>query len=126
MDQQHYLADRLDALEKKQESFEHNQAEVLNLLRKIEGRLVGNLEEDRPGLNDEVRTLKKIVESIDEKITNQEKLNTHTRLESLESTVASINKEVKELTRYRLIAYGIIIAIIFILEKAWDFILGKK
>jgi hypothetical protein len=109
------ISNRVDVLES-------GQGQILQILQKIEKRLIGNLEEDKPGLIDDVRVLRKTMESIDTRIMNIERANLINRIQTLETEIQSLSTKVAELTKYRFMVYGGILVVAFIFNKAWDYI----
>ena len=108
------LSDRTDKLEA-------NQDEILSVLKKIEKRLIGNIEEDKPGLIDDMRALRRTVESIDTRMIMLEKSDMVSRVAHLEETAKDLSTKVENLNKYKLMAYGGIVVGVFLLEKLWTF-----
>ncbi len=107
---------------KRIEVLENTQKQILEGLLRIERRLVGNIEEDKPGLLDDMRFLRRTVESIDAKVILIEKINMQARIEALENDLKVIKEKVDDLNKYRLILYGGIIVAVFAIEKVWSYL----
>lgn len=109
------LINRVEMLESKQE-------QILQILQKIEKRLIGDLENDKPGLIDDIRVLRKMMEQIDGRIMSIERANLINRIQTLEVEHQALASKVAELNKYRFMVYGGILVAAFILNKAWDYL----
>jgi len=117
---------RIEALEGNQSETKAREDKVLEILHKIERRLIGNIEQDAPGLIDDVRALRHSVESIEVRLLTLEKVTIPSRLEILERGIQTVHEEIEVLNKYRFILYGGIAVAAFIFTKFWEYLVGKK
>lgn len=120
------LKHRIEALEHNQEQIKVQEDRILDILHKIEKRLIGDIEADAPGIVDDLRVLRRTTESIDSRLIALEKTNVQARVDFLEKNVPTVVAKVEELNKYRFVLYGGIAVAAFIFTKFWELMMGKK
>jgi len=120
------ITHRIETLEINQVEIKTTQIKILDVLEKIEKRLIGNIEEDTPGIVDDMRALRRSMESIDIRLISMERANVQGRVDALEQNLKITNEKVEELNKYRFVLYGGIAVAVFLLTKAWEYLIGKK
>ncbi len=116
------LADHEQRLKKIEANYTNDINKILGILEQIQVRLVGSIDRDAPGLLTEVKQLEKeYVEikarlgSIDSSI---EKVSNHfASIKQIIEDVSTLKVKVENLVKYRYVAYGIILAISWLLTN---------
>lgn len=110
---------RIEKLENAHLRYEENYIKILDILKKLEGKLVGSIETDSPGLLSQVRLTKERVAEHDVKL-----LLIESKLPSAESMseIKSLKEEVQKLSQYRWMVYGVMVVIGYLINIGLKFI----
>ncbi len=116
------LADHEQRLKKIEANYTNDINKILGILEQIQVRLVGSIDRDAPGLLTEVKQLEKEYVEIKAKLgsidSSIKEVSDHfTPIKQIIEDVAALKLKVENLVRYRYIAYGIILAISWLLTN---------
>jgi len=98
------------------------QSQTLRIVQKIERRLIGDIEDDKPGLVDDFRAVRKIVETFDGKMIRLEQLNLEERIISVESSVTDLTRAFQDVNKWKWAIWGGIIVFVFFVDKIWEIV----
>jgi len=112
-ERQSNLEIRVEKLENSHLEYEKNNLKMLNILTKIEAKLIGSIETDTPGLLSQVRLTKEKVDQHDVKI-----LLIESKLPSAESMneIKDLKEKVELLNRYKWMIYGVMVVLGYLIS----------
>ena len=121
------INDHENRIKKIEANYANDINRILGILEQIQVRLVGSIDREAPGLLTEVKQLEREYSELKDKLTSIDnsikEMNEHfLPVKQIIEDVSALKVKVEQLTKYKWVSYGCIIAVMWIIEHYSSFL----